>query len=276
MSAIALQRVYVRMLFDPSFVEAVFTAPGQALSDVDVTETERTWLLACDRRLFTADPLRRRRSLKALIDEFKGSSALVVSSTRRLATLDAFFSSKVFHDSIQHRRSMALAYADYLSSLAHLDARIGAVATLEGAMAAARRGRRSLKKPPTFDAAERYVTAPGVALAKVPRGTLPVLQAIEQVLFELSLTPVAALADDGPDLRDLPQIEAVSEFLLATRGEGENVSLEELPEGLGELLELARMPIDGAALNARAQSLGADDTVVQSLLDERLLSVATG
>ena len=276
MSATALQRVYVRMLFDPSFVEAVFTNPPEALSNVDVTEIERTWLLACDRRLFTADPLRRRRSLKTLIDEFKGASALVVASTRRLAKLDAFFSSKAFHASVQERRSMALAYAEYLSAMTHLDARIGAVATLEAAMALARRGRRSLKKPPTFNASERYEIAAGVALAKVPRGTLPVLQAIEQVLFELSLAPVAALADDGPDLRDLPQIEADPEFLLAIRGDGENVSLEELPEGLGEILDAARTPIDGAPLLTRAERLGASAAVIQSLLDDRLLALATG
>ncbi len=273
MSASGLQRVYVRMLFDPAFVDAVHRDPAEALSGTDVTEVERGWLLACDRRLFTADPLRRRRSLKGLVDEFKGSSALVVARTRKLATLDAFFSSPLFHGVIQQRGSMALAYADYLGTLATLDPRIAAVATLEGAMARARRGRAPTpKRVDAFDEKEHYALSPHVALARVPGGTLAVLQGVEQLLFELSLTPVAALAEDGPNTSALPEIDGSQmERYLATRGEGDQVGLEELPEELTLLLEMAAVSIRGAALRARAEALGADRGLLEGLVRDRLL-----
>jgi hypothetical protein len=271
-----LQRVHVRMLYDPALVDRVFIDADAALADVPLTADERKWLLACDRRLYTADPLRRRRSLKALLDEFKGSSALVVGATRRLADLDAFFSSALFHGCIQHRGSMAFAFADHLASFAPRDPRIAAVAALERALAAARRGRIPLKSSGTLADDARYVLAPHVAPVTLPASTLAVLQAVEQVLFEISLAPVAALADDGPNLAAVPKLaDGPPERLLAVRGEADHVGLEEAPEELVRLLEGARQPLAGRHLRDLARALGAEAgkeaDVVQPLLDDRLL-----
>ena len=79
MSAIHLQRVSVRMLYDPAFVHAVYEHTEVALADIELSAEERECLLATDRRVWSADAMRRRRSLKALLDEFKVSSAIAVA-----------------------------------------------------------------------------------------------------------------------------------------------------------------------------------------------------
>ena len=274
MSAQALQRLHVRCLFDPSLVTRLHQDGRAALGDVDVTDTELGWLLACDVRLFTADAMRPRRSLKALIDEFKASSALAVAATGKLATLDGYFASSHFHDALQHRGSIALAYETFLTGLAAHDARIGAVAAIEGALARARRGRPPAG-PKTFDPSCRYRLAPHVALATVPVNTLAVMQAVEQVLFEIALAPVAALASDGPRLDKVPPLVTESDItLLAVRGEGDHAALEELPDSLADLLRMARSPVTGALLVERAVSLGGDAGVVAGCVRDGLLAAA--
>lgn len=273
MSTTALQRVYVRMLFDPAFVARVHANPSAALEGAGLNERERGWLLACDRRLFTADPLRRRRTLKGLLEEYRASSALAVAAGRRLAVLDAFFSSECFHDSVQRRGSMALAYGDYLAGLG-LDPRVAPVSRIERAIAAARRGPVSARKVAAFDPVAAYRVAPHVALARVPSDALAAMQAVEQVLFEISLAPVCALAEDGPDLAAIPTIEGALVTLLAVRGEGDHVSLEELPHGLAALLAVAAEGVDGRTLLEKAEALRASRETLQGLLDDRLLVAA--
>lgn len=273
MSTTALQRVYVRLLFDPGLVARVYENAAVALADVALTERERGWLLACDPRLFTADPLRRRRTLKGLLEEYRASSALAVAATRRLAVLDAFFSSRAFHDSIQNRGSMALAFGDYLAGL-ETDARVAPISRIERAIASARRGQVSARKVPPFDPTLSYRLAPHVALAQVPSDALAVMQAVEQVLFEISLAPVSALAEDGPNLASVPKIEGATVTLLAVRGEGEHVALEELPDGLATLLWAASTGLAGNLLLEKAEALGASLETLQGLLDDRVLVAA--
>lgn len=274
MSTAALQRVYVRMLFDPTLVERVHTNVDLALQDVELTAQEKAWLLACDRRLFTADPLRPRRTLKGLLEEFKASSALAVNASSRLSVLDAYFASSHFYDAIQHRGSLALSFGDHLASLAHLDSRIPPVAAIEKAIATARRGLVSAKKVAPFDSASAYRLSPHVAIARVPSNALHVMQAVEQVLFEISLAPVAALADDGPNLDQIPAVHGDEVTLLAVRGEGDHVSLEELPEGLADLLALASRTTSGGHLLEAATQAGADASTLDGLLQDRLLAMA--
>lgn len=277
MSHRELQRVVVRMLFDPALVDAVYRDAAAALAGVDLTDEERASLTHSDRRRWMADPLRRKRSLKALLDEFKGASALAVAATGRVATLDAFFSSSAFHDCIQTRGSLAMAYAAYLQALGSVDPRITAVARLEAAVASARRGRMPTGPARPFDLSALYVRSSHASPVLLPAGTLEVLQAVEQVLFEISLAPVAALADDGPSLAHVPLLgEADAQALLAERsGEGDHVGLSEATAALVRLLHSADRPVTAGRLVERACELGADRAdapeVVQSLVDDRLL-----
>jgi len=270
MSTQALQRVYVRMLFDPGLVARVRDAGLDALPGVTLTPAELDWLRGCDPRLFTADALRPRRTLKALLDEFKASSALAVADTGRLATLDAFFASDAFHGAVQERRSMSLAYGDFLAAMTGADGRIAAVARIERAMAKARRGRAPTGKA-VLEPPRRYVLAPHVALATTAANALEVMQAVEQVLFEIALAPVAALAVDGPRLDALAPLAPETTTLLAVRGTGDDVSLEELPEALAALLTEAASGVEGSRLVQRAEALGGDASVVAGLVADRLI-----
>ena len=276
MSAVHLQRVSVRMLYDPAFVREVYERPEAALAAIDLTAEERECLLATDRRVWNADAMRRKRSLKALLDEFKVSSAIAVAKTRRLATLDAFFSSPIFHHCIQHRGSMALAFADYLAALPLDEPRLVAIARLERALAKARRGRKPKKSAGTFREDSLYQLSPHAEPVLLPERTLEVMNAVEQVLFEISLAPIAALADDGPDLSALPELGEVDAVaLIAERTEGDNAGLGEATGGVVALLEAARQPVTGAQLIQAVCALGADRAdargIIQPLLDDRLL-----
>ena len=61
MSYHQLQRVVVRMLYDPAFVAQIFADATTALRDEDLTDQERRWLVEVDRRAYAVDPLRRTR-----------------------------------------------------------------------------------------------------------------------------------------------------------------------------------------------------------------------
>jgi hypothetical protein len=105
------------------------------------------------------------------------------------------------------------------------------------------------------------------------------MNAVEQVLFEISLAPVAALADDGPDLSDLPDLgEPDALVLVAERTEGDNAGLGAASVGIVALLEAARTPASGATLVDTAVSFGADRNgardILQPLLDDHLLRLA--
>jgi hypothetical protein len=106
----------------------------------------------------------------------------------------------------------------------------------------------------------------------VPANTLAVMQAVEQVLFEIALAPVAALASDGPRLDGVPAlVTSESVTLLAVRGDGDHAALEELPDALAELLASARSPAVGATLVEQAVHLGGDADVVAGCVRDGLL-----
>ena len=63
MSYHQLQRVVVRMLYDPALVAQIFADAATALRDEDLTDQERRWLVEADRRAYAVDPLRRTRTL---------------------------------------------------------------------------------------------------------------------------------------------------------------------------------------------------------------------
>ncbi|MCA9557117.1 MAG: hypothetical protein KC583_01025, partial [Myxococcales bacterium] len=115
MSAAALQRVVVRMLYDPALVEAVYADADAALADEPLSEAERAWLVAPDRRRWRADPHRRARTLQALLEEYPAAGARVARA-EGLAALDAFFSSPAFHGCVQRRGSLADTFGDFLAA----------------------------------------------------------------------------------------------------------------------------------------------------------------
>ena len=228
----ALQRVCVRLLFDPSFVARSYDGSGEEIEELGIPRPLVEQLLAQDRRVWNADHLRRRRALKVLMEEFRISTALFLAEGRRLAFLDAFFSSPQFHDSVQQRAYMALAFLDYLAT-ALRDGRYNAEATaavlaLEGGMAVARRAARSGGGPDQRTAGEtpKLELLPGRLSLGLPGGTLGVVQHMEQWLFEQGLIPAQALCEDLPRPEPLPTLDARNaEFWLLEPASDQKVEL---------------------------------------------------
>jgi hypothetical protein len=216
MSHHTLQKLMVRMLFDGEFVEEVYAAPERALAGLDLTEVERGQLLGVDRRAWLHDPLRRRRALRTLIEEFKVSTTIILAETRSLESLDRFFSSRFFHNSIEERGSMGMAFAEFLLDGFRREAwkapQIADVVRLEAAIAGCRRalareGTLAGELPATVSDLARVRLAPGYDVAGFQANVITTIQRVEQYLFELSLMPAMALCDDAPRLPALPEVD---------------------------------------------------------------------
>lgn len=264
MSALHLQRVVVRMLYDPELVAQVFADPATALQDVDLTAAERTWLVQADRRAYAVDPLRRARTLTGLIEEFPVSVQNVVQQTGQLAVLDAFFGSPAFHACIQQRGSLALALGAYLGSpdcLRHLPGYdCTPLVQIETALAHFRRQTTAAIPP-----APGLTLAPTATLLTVPAGTLLYYHAVLECLqgHADGLVPAACM----PFGLALPAPTADHEWLLVIwQPEPGTGSIECLPETLG--LVLAATPASRTALLAQLCTAGADEAEAVTILEE--------
>lgn len=152
MSAVALQRVVVRMLHDPDLARACARA--------DLTPTERGWLEAVDPRRWRADPLRRYRLLHALIEEYPVASALVVRAAG-VPAFDAFFEGQRFHDTVQRDGRVAEAFGDWLCARADVEP----FAAIEAAIERVRRTPSVAHRP---DPALQWRAAPWIAWGRGP------------------------------------------------------------------------------------------------------------
>jgi len=214
----------VRMLFDEELVGEVYAAPDRALAGLDLTEAERNQLLGVDPRAWRSDALRRRRTLRTLVEEFKVSATIILAETRSLASLERFFSSRFWRRSVEERGSMGLAFAEFLldgSRRGEWKApQIPDVVRLETAIAGCRRTLASEGNseagdlPATISDRTRVRLAPGYDLASFHGSVIATIQCVEQYLFELSLMPAMALCDDAPRLPGLPEVDAQKKVYL--------------------------------------------------------------
>jgi hypothetical protein len=115
-SATMLQRVVVRMLFDPTFCDRVYADPLAVLHDIELTAEECQWLVTPDRRAYGVDVHRRSRALTGLLEEYPVAGALALRWAQGLQHLYDFFAAAVFHQCIQQRGSLADAFGIYLSA----------------------------------------------------------------------------------------------------------------------------------------------------------------
>jgi hypothetical protein len=269
MSHQALQRVLVRLLYDPVFAEAVALAPDSALADVPLSQAERGWLAAADPRPFRLDPLRRTRTLRALLDEYPAALALALAAPTRL-DVDAFFSSPEFHTAIQDRHALAPRFGAWLAAAAGPHSALSAIADLEAALARLRR--------PELEAAPRsrdaLALSPQAALLTAPRGTSALYGELRQLLAPLAPSPVDALYLTPLDLGRVPWAPPGDlEALLIERRTDDSFDISELPDALAALL--AATPAPREALTALARAHGAeppeDGEIIDDLLAEGLL-----
>ncbi|MED5369985.1 MAG: hypothetical protein VX899_03140 [Myxococcota bacterium] len=249
----ALQRVSMRMLYDPRFAEQVYADPSATLASVDITETERQWLLDVDPRAWTVDSQRGQRCLRNLFGEFRGSTTLALAQTRSLSGLQAFFQSPHFHQQVQQRGSLARGYARFLGELTE-DPLVAEVARLEWMQAQCR---RELELCPRLDslAPKAIARAPGIGAGRFDGATLDALNAAEQALFQLQLIPAAGLCDDAP--RPSPVAPRPDQPLdLIARPIDGQIQLVQLGSMASRTLALLGSPHTQEAAVARVTSLG--------------------
>jgi hypothetical protein len=284
MSHRTLERVYVRMLFDPGLVAAVYEDAERALAGLDLEPAERAQLVAVDRRAWGHDPLRRYRTLRTISEEFKATTTIVLAATRSLASLDAFFSSPEFHDAVQHRGSLALSFALYVERLRlerPVDApQLADVLRLEAMLAGCRRELQNdapveLPENLALDARSRLRFAPGHAIGRFNANAVEAVNATERYLFEVGLMPAVALCDDAPRLEALPPVSEEPTYLLALPSSS-GVSLMPLDADYYHLLSTfssGPAPLGAAASAARAAGVSPEDvdTMVTSLVEEGVI-----
>ncbi len=264
-----LTRLLVRMQHDPALVARVYEEPEAVLSPLGLGPRERAMLLAIDRRAFLHDPLRARRLLRTLMEDFKASSAIALDQTRRLAFLGGFFGSVPFHEAVQLDRPLGVAFADFLMGAGLEVPVLAPVVRLELALWRARQelaaaGGADFRAPPMpASGLSRVARAPGVATLHAAPDALAAVQAVEQYLFEVSLVPAIALADDAPRLV-LPAPTGRPQLALGVVPTASGVQLVELEPALFEAIDtLMDGPRDVDAIGrAVAEALVADEVLV--------------
>jgi hypothetical protein len=280
MSYHTLQKLLVRMLFDEEFVAAAYAAPAQAFAGLDLTEAERAQLLNVDRRAWRYDPLRCRRTLRTLVEEYKVSTTIVLSETRSLAALERFFSSAFFHRAIQERGSMGLAFSEFIldgcRSGAWQAPQIPDVVRLEATMAACRRALEREDEyqpgelPATLSDRLRVKLAPGYSVASFQANVIETIQHVERYLFELSLMPAMALCDDAPRLTGLPEVEQAKKVYLLFSPGATGISLTQLDKASFVILAETKRAIEIRSLLARPGATKEKSMQTQAILSEWL------
>jgi hypothetical protein len=280
MSHHTLQRLVVRMLFDEVFVAAIHANTDEALAGADLTEAERAQLLAVDRRAWRHDALRRRRTLRTLAEEFKISSTVILAETRSLASLEQFFSSSFFHQSIQNRGSLARAFSEFLLNGFQRQQwsapQIPDLVRLEASIAGCR---RTLVREGAYEPGElpanisdraHVKLAPGYDVASFQANVIETIQHVERYLFELSLMPAMALCDDAPRLTGLPEVDSQRKVYLLFSPGASGVSITNLDRAAYLVLYDAKRAVEIRSLLARPGGTKASAMRAQEVLSEWL------
>lgn len=248
MSHLALRRVVIRLLHDPTFAAALAADSDRALAGVELSAEERAWLVATPAAAWRTDPARPDRVRAALAAEFPATLALVPERAR------TFFASPAFHAAVQARGSLAAAFAEHLACEG--GARVRAVARLEGAIAERRR-----VGPGRAPRSGELRLAPHLAVVRVAAGALDLLGELRN-------------GRRGGGVG--PGEEAV---LVAVPPNGE-ATLEPLTPALAALLERARDGVSRLDLAAEARRQGADpgeeNDIIDALVSDRSLVGADG
>ncbi len=240
----ALNRVIVRMLFDPTLVEQVYTNPESVLEPLGIPQELQQSLLDTDQRAWGIDQDRRKRSLHSLMGEFPCSSTIVLAHTKKYARLEAFFSSSEFHQCVQHRKSMTSAFVAYLRGIEATgeisEPQFSDILTIEAQMAACR---RDLSAPPPHLTPAQLCKAPGVAVQQVNAETINAINAVERYLHDLSMLPAIALCDDKPGFPALPTTTDAAQIFLLLRPRDGTIQLSPVSVVIHDAIQEAEVPL---------------------------------
>jgi hypothetical protein len=242
-----IQRLAVRMLYDPSLVTRVYNGtPVDGLSEAD-----RAMLTTSPPAAWGADPLRPSRTLQALIEEFPVSAAVT-----GISPLHGFFVSEDFHRCIQERRRLVEAFGGWMV------ARAGRMAELELAIA------RSRRDPIT--AIGGLSLAPGLVPVSLPEDTLSCYQ---QIRATLGPDPLKSLISNTFKPCVLSEPPENCAHLLIERGADGGVQIGGGSAALNGLLVAAPAPraaLEQVAIRHGATAAEAPD-IIDDLLREGLL-----
>ena len=191
------------------------------------------------------DADRPRRVLAALADEYPAAVRLAPSRP------DTFFRSAHFHEAVQERGSLAIAFGRHLGEDA--DRRVVAVGRLELAAAVVRRAPRRIPASP----AGTLRLSPRAAVVRVAAGAAELLDAVR----------------DGRAATSLGQTD--EPLLVVRSGDGDDVAIERLEAPLAALLERAVEVVRTPELERLVVTLGGapDDAseVIRNLHEDALL-----
>lgn len=280
MSHHTLQQLTTRMLFDASFVDTVYADADKALAGLDLSAQERTQVLAVDRRAWRTDALRVRRTLRTLAEEFKIATTVVLAETRLLDSLEAYFSSRFFHQAIQQRGSLALSFAEFLQdgwrAGRWMAPQLPDLIRLEATIVACRRAyeragaQPSVAPPSVINDRARVALAAGCDVASFQANIIATVQHIERYLFELSLMPAMALCEDAPRLTDLPPVAHPEKTWLLFSPGASGIALTHLDKATYQVLNETRQPIAIRNLIAKPGATKASSQHAQEVLSEWL------
>ncbi len=263
----ALNRIVVRMLFDPEFQEAVYANPRKIMNPLGIPDDLQDSLLQNDRRAWNIDSQRRKRSLQGLMGEFPCSCALALSQTKQLADLDAFFSSSEFHKSVQNRGSMPLAFIQFLENLYRqqriTEKQYPDILQLENHKALAR---RALIQKPLPLKPNQIVRQQGVSSCALNSQVIASINLIENYLYELSLVPAIALCNDKPNFPELPPPPEDSFFLLFQPRDND-IGMSPVSIVIHDALDHLKKPIASPVFLKVMQQKGLTPQTANDLLD---------
>ncbi len=278
MSYHTLQRVVVRMLFDPQFVASVYAQPQEALAGLDLTAPEQAQLLTIDHRAWGYDLLRQRRTLRTLVEEFKISTTLILAATRSIATLESFFSSSFFHQAIATRASMGMAFAHFLSDLYQRGTvkfpQLPDILRMETTLARCRRQliprSEEIALPATINELMHVQLATAVDVGSYQANTIITIQQVEQYLFEVSLMPAMVLCDDAPRLQNLPRVDLQNKIYLLFAPGANGMALLNIDREEYLVLIEARRRLTLRQLLTAATTAGVKKSVAENIINQAL------
>jgi hypothetical protein len=175
---LAVQRMIVRLLHDPSLLQADWSAEG-------LDAEEERWLRGQDPRAWRTDPYRVGRLLAGLVEEYPAATGAFSGDLR------AFVRSAAFHGCVRDGGSLASSFGAWLSE--HGSDEVRAMARVEAAVAACRRSSPTLPAPYDASTGPRLVRSPRCA---VVRGSVGPPYGIGEVaLVELDAAGGASVAE---------------------------------------------------------------------------------
>lgn len=276
----ALNRIVVRMLYDPKFQEEVYLRPRDVMDPLGIPVGLQDSLLQNDRRAWNLDTQRRKRSLQGLMEEFPCSSTLVLAHTKSLSTLDSFFSSDIFHKCIQNRGSMPLSFIEYLSSLGKgeplQENLFKDILALEAAKATVRRAHSAPKAELKI---KEVVCQPGVLCGSFTNVTIDNINIIEEYLYELSLIPAIALCNDKPDFPQLKESKSKAPFFLMLQPKDGDIAISPVSIVIHDALNLLQKPLTESRFLGLMQNKGlkaqSANQLLSSLIQQNLVRSAS-